>query len=255
MKTQKRLDFLLLIANNILPQFCHIFHLDCCVIFLTTGAKFIFNCPPKYETYFTRTTLRPCWNIYRLSFSCSSLAIQGWIRPGTFSGRGRKNSGEVAIGLRPKSFGPSRKAFSQGRSQPHFETNSLINTSLREERRETVLLGFSVSLPDQTSQKVTRRRQLQRLDYAPKWKNKYYFKILAHATRKLKSATVMQSLHAVGSFFCQSNFSSCSKKFATRVEKGIFFLFSKDGEIWSYALSMRSFSSTPSLQISSPNQR
>lgn len=34
----------------------------------------------------------------------------------------------------------------------------------------------------------------------------------------------MQSLHAVGSFFCQSNFSSCSKKFATRVEKGIFFL-------------------------------
>lgn len=65
----------------------------------------------------------------------------------------------------------------------------------------------------------------------------------------------MQSLHAVGSFFCQSNFSSCSKKFATRVEKGIFFLFSKDGEIWSYALSMRSFSSTPSLQISSPNQR
>ena len=109
-----------------------------------------------------------------------------------------------------------------------------------------------MSLPDQTSQKVTRRRQLQRLDYAPKWKNKYYFKILAHATRKLKSATVMQSLHAVGSFFCQSNFSSCSKKFATRVEKGIFFLFSKDGEIWSYALSMRSFSSTPSLQISSP---
>lgn len=117
-----------------------------------TGAKFIFNCPPKYETYFTRTTLRPCWNIYRLSFSCSSLAIQGWIRPGTFSGRGRKNSGEVAIGLRPKSFGPSRKAFSQGRSQPHFETNSLINTSLREERRETVLLGLLcvIARPDKS---------------------------------------------------------------------------------------------------------
>lgn len=147
----------MLIANYILPQFCHIFHLDCCVIFLTTGAKFIFNCPPKYETYFTRTTLRPCWNIYRLSFSCSSLAIQGWIRPGTFSGRGRKNSGEVAIGLRPKSFGPSRKAFSQGRSQPHFETNSLINTSLREERRETVLLGLLcvIARPDKSEDHKT----------------------------------------------------------------------------------------------------
>lgn len=79
-----------------------------------------------------------------------------------------------------------------------------------------------MSLPDQTSQKATRRRLLQRLDYAPKWKNKYYFKILAHATRKLKSATIMQSLHAVGSFFCQSNFSSCNKKIARQVEKGIF---------------------------------
>lgn len=117
-----------------------------------TGAKFIFNCPPKYEIYFTRTTIRPCWNIYRLSFSCSCLTIQGSIRPGTFPGRGRKDSGEVAIGLRPKSFGPSRKAFSQGRSQPHFETNSLINTSLREERRETVLLGLLcvIARPDKS---------------------------------------------------------------------------------------------------------
>ena len=149
-------------------------------------------------------------------------------------------------------FRALKESFLTGQIAAPFRKNSLINTSLKEERRET---AFSVSLPDQTSQKATRRRLLQRLDYAPKWKNKYYFKILAHATRKLKSATIMQSLHAVGSFFCQSNFSSCNKKIARQVEKGIFFLFSKDAEMWSYALSMRSFSSTPSLQISSPNQR
>lgn len=56
-------------------------------------------------------------------------------------------------------------------------------------------------------------------------------------------------------FSVKAIFSSCNKKIARQVEKGIFFLFSKDGETWSYALSMRSFSSTPSLQISSPNQR
>lgn len=151
LKTQKSLDFLLLIANYILPQFCHIFHLDCCVIFLRRPA------PNSYSIVLQNTrptSLARLLGPVGIFIVCLSAAALSPFRDGSAPERFQEGGGKIpfAIGLRPKSFGPSRKAFSQGRSQPHFETNSLINTSLKEERRETVLLGLLcvIARPDKS---------------------------------------------------------------------------------------------------------
>lgn len=118
LKTQKRLDFLLLIANYILPQFCHIFHLDCCVIFLRRPA------PNSYSIVLQNTrptSLARLLGPVGIFIVCLSAAALSPFRDGSAPERFQEGGGKIPVG--------SQLAFDRSLSGPQGKLSHRVDRS------------------------------------------------------------------------------------------------------------------------------